>query len=122
MEKQTKITYILFSLATLFVVLHNAFYGFFKVEEPVFFVLALISILAFFISVFKNTFSYIKRGEPKDLWKLGFLGLFGLIGLVTNPGLYGFFGFFGFFGLKRRKNKEQEKQNPKTRQRINEEK
>lgn len=101
MEKQTKITYILFGSAILSIILYNAIYGIFKIEEPVFFILALVFLLLFVISVIYNTISYIKKDEPKDLWKLGWIGLFGLLGLVGSPGLYGFFGFFGFFGAKR---------------------
>ena len=100
MTKQTKITYILIGLSTLFVILHNAFYGFFKIEEPVFFTLTFIFAISFIISVIYNTISYFRKGEPKDLWKLGFLGLLGLLGLITTPGFYGFFGFFGFFGAR----------------------
>ena len=100
MEKQTKITYILLGLAVLSAIVHNAFYGVFKIEEPVFFFLTLVFVFGFVISVVFNTFSYIRKGEPKDLWKLGFLGLLGLLGLVATPGFYGLFGFFGFFGAR----------------------
>ncbi|MCX6759385.1 MAG: hypothetical protein NT012_02380 [Candidatus Nealsonbacteria bacterium] len=106
MEKQTKITYLLFGLTILSVILHNAISAFFEIEEPVFFILALVFALGFAISVIYNLISYIKKGEPKDLWKLGFLGLFGLCGLIGSLGLYGFFGFFGFFGAKGWKKKE----------------
>ena len=101
MEKQVKIIYILVGLSILSVILHNAIYGLFKTEEPVFFVLTFVFAISFVVSVIYSTIFYFRKGEPKDLWKLGFLGLFGLIGLITSPGLYGFFGFFGFFGAKR---------------------
>jgi len=101
MGKQIKITYILVGLSVLSVILHNAIYGLFKIEEPVFFILTFVFAISFVISVIYSTISYFRKGEPKDLWKLGFLGLFGLIGLIASPGLYGFFGFFGFFGAKR---------------------
>jgi len=102
MEKQTKITYLFFGLAILSSVLHNAVFAIFKFEEPVFFFLSLISILCFILSIIYNTFTYIRKGKPEDLWKLGWLGLFGLIGLLPNFGLgfYGLFGFYGFFGAK----------------------
>lgn len=101
MEKQTKIIYILVGLSILSVILHNAFYGLFKIEEPVFFILTFVFAISFVVFVIYSTISYFKKGEPKDLWKLGFLGLLGLLGLVATPGFYGFFGFFGFFGAKR---------------------
>jgi len=100
MEKQTKITYILVGLSVLSVILHNAFYGLFKIEEPVFFILTFVFAISFVISVIYYTISYIKKGEPRDLWKIGFLGLFGLIGLIASPGFYGLFGLFGFFGAR----------------------
>lgn len=100
MTKQIKITYVLFGLSILSVILHNAISAYFKIEEPVFFVLIFVFLLSFVISVIYSTISYIKKGEPKDLWKLGWIGVFGLLGLVGSAGLYGFFGFFGFFGAK----------------------
>jgi Mn2+/Fe2+ NRAMP family transporter len=100
MEKQTKISYILVGLSILSVVLHNAFYGFFKIEEAVFFILTFVFAISFVVSVIYSTISYFKKGKPKDLWKLGFLGLLGLLGLVATPGFYGFFGFFGSFGAR----------------------
>jgi len=97
-----KKTYLLFGLAIASVILHNAFYGIFNKEEPVFFILAIGLFFAFVISVIYNTISYLRKREPKDLWKLGWLGLFGLSGLMPgfNYGLFGFFGFFGFFGAR----------------------
>ena len=100
MEKQTKIIYILVGLSILSVILHNAFYGLFKIEEPVFFVLTFVFAISFVISVIYSTISYFRKGEPKDLWKLGFLGLLGLLGLIATPGFYGLFGFLGFFGAR----------------------
>ena len=100
MTKQTGITYILVGLSILSAVLHNASYGLFKIEEPVFFVLTFIFAISFVIFVIYNTVSYFGKGEPKDLWRLGFLGLLGLLGLIGTPGFYGFFGFFGFFGAR----------------------
>jgi len=100
MEKQTKITYLLLGLTILFIILHNAFSAFFSMEEPISFILALVLALGFAISVIYNLINYARKGEPKDLWKLGWIGLFGLLGLVGSAGLYGFFGFLGFFGAK----------------------
>jgi len=92
--------YLLFGLSILSVILHNAISAYFKIEEPVFFILTFAFLLSFVISVIYNTISYIKKGEPRDLWKIGFLGLFGLIGLIASPGFYGLFGLFGFFGAR----------------------
>jgi len=103
MQKQTKISYWLITGAIISVILHNAIYGLFGVEEPVFFILTLLLALAFVVSVVYNIVTYIRKGTPKDLWKLGWLGLLGLMGLIPGfgPGFYGFFGFYAFFGLKR---------------------
>ena len=105
MTKQIKIIYILVGLSVFSVILHNAIYGIFKIEEPVFFILTFVFAIFFVASVIYNTISYFRKREPKDLWKLGFLGLLGLLGLVATPGFYGFFGFFGFFGARSRKRK-----------------
>ena len=100
MERQTKITYILFGLVALSAFIHNALYGLFRIEDPISFILVFPFAFGFAISVVQNTINYIRKGEPKDLSKLGWIGLFGLLGLLGNIGLYGFFGFFGFFGAK----------------------
>lgn len=100
MEKQTKTTYILFGLVILSIIVHNVLYGLFKIEEPASFILVFPFTFGFALSVIQNTINYIRKGEPSDLWKLGWIGLFGLLGLVGSTGLYGFFGFFGFFGAK----------------------
>ena len=60
MEKQTKITYILFGLSILSVILHNAIYAYFEVEEPVFFILTFVLLIAFVVFVIYNTVSYIR--------------------------------------------------------------
>lgn len=98
----TILSFYLFSIGIFSVVIHNAIYGIFGVEEPMFFLLALFSILGFIASVVYNLVTYLSNGKPEDIWKLGWLGLFGLIGIVPQfgPGFYGFFGFFGFFGFK----------------------
>lgn len=104
MEKQTKISFRLLGLAVVLAILHNAVYGFFGVEEPVFFSLALLLFLAFLVSLGFNIFTYIRKGKPKDLWKLGWLGLLGLVGFLPNfgPGFYGLYGFFALFGLRKK--------------------
>lgn len=59
-KKQFKITFLLFLLSLLFVILHNLVFTVFRVEEGVFFTLALFFIFAFFISLFSNLFSFLK--------------------------------------------------------------
>jgi hypothetical protein len=103
MTKQTRLSYFFFFLALVSSLLHNLISGFFGIEEPVFFSLFLFFSAAFLISLVFNIFNYKKKGQPKDLWKLGWLGLLGLIGFLPRfgPGFYGFYGLFGFFGLKK---------------------
>lgn len=104
MGKQIKISLLILILAVISAVLHNAVYGLFGFEEPVFFSLTLLLFLAFVVSIGFNIFTYIRKGKPKDLWKLGWLGLLGLIGFLPNfgPGFYGLYGFFAFFGLRKK--------------------
>lgn len=103
MTKAIKISYILFGLAVLSSLIHNAIYGIFKFEEPICLMLAVLLFLAFAVSVIYNLSTHIAKGKPKDLWQLAYLGLFGLLGLFEQfgSGFYGFFGFFGFFGAKK---------------------
>jgi len=101
METATQMPFWLLGGAIFTAILHNAFSAMFLLEEPVFFTLTLLLIFGFMVAVIFNVVSYIMKGEPKDLWKLGWLGLLGLLGYLA-PGLYIFFGFFGFFGLKRK--------------------
>ena len=95
-----KAVYSFFVLTIASIVLHNLISARSGVEEAVFFILALLFLAGFVVSIFYSAISYSRKREPKDLWKLGFLGLFGLVGLVASPGLFGFFGFFGFFGAR----------------------
>jgi len=99
MKWQTKLSYLFFLLTVLSILFHNVFFGFFEKEEVVFFFLTFLFLIGFVISVVYNLITYSKRGQPEDLWKLGWLGIFGLIGLFLNLN----FGFFGFFGLKKNK-------------------
>lgn len=99
-EKETLMPFWLLGSAIIAAILHNLIFAFSGAEEVAFFILTLILILGFFISVILNTLLYVNQGRPKDIWKLGWLGLFGILGIFA-PGLFGFFGFFGYFGLKR---------------------
>lgn len=101
-EKQTGISYLLLVLALAAGFLHNAVYGLFLVEEPIFFSLTLLLALVFIISIGYNTYTHIRKGKPKDLWRLGWLGIMGLVGFLPSfgPGFFGLYGFFAFFGLK----------------------
>ena len=94
MEKQTKITFILFVITVVSAFVHNIFYMIFRFEEPIFFSLTIAGALAFAGSVVYNIILYRTRGKPEDIWKLGFLGLVGLLGLI--PEFTGFFGFLAF--------------------------
>jgi len=99
MEKQTKITYL---LATLLIFVFIFQKEVFKLGEPASFFLIFPFAFGFVLSVIQNTFSYFRKGKPKDLWTLGFMGIFGLIGLFPgfSYGFFGFFGLIGFFGAK----------------------
>lgn len=93
MEKQTKITYLLAILLIFIFIFQKEV---FKLGESASFILIFPFALGFVLSIIQNTFSYIRKGKPKDLWTLGFMGIFGLIGLF--PGFsYGFFGLIAFF-------------------------
>lgn len=62
MRKQIKISLFLLGGAVLSSILHNAVYGLFGVEEPVFFSLTLLLFLGFLISIGFNIFTYIRNG------------------------------------------------------------
>ncbi len=59
MRKITKTVYLSFAGFVVFVILHNAVYAVFQVEEPVFFTLALLSGLVFLVSFIGNIVSFI---------------------------------------------------------------
>jgi len=106
MTKRIILCYVLIALAVLSVVLHNALSAAQKSEDALFFLLTLVFTIGFVASVLYCTINYMKKGQPEDLWKLGWIGLLGLLGLVPQLtyGLFGFFGFFGFFGARSWKN------------------
>ena len=95
-----KVTYGLFINGVIAVIMHNAIYGLFNIEEPVFFIIGIVATFAFFVSVIVNMVLYCLGREPFDLWKLGFLGVFGLFSVIMNfEELTLFYAFFGFFGF-----------------------
>jgi hypothetical protein len=102
MTKRIILCYVLVVLSALSAVLHNIISTAQNGEDVLFFVLTLVFTVGFVASVLYCTINYIRNGEPKDLWKLGWIGLLGLLGLVPQLtyGLFGFFGFFGFFGAR----------------------
>jgi len=65
MKKQTKITYILFGLTVISLILHNAIYRIFKIEEPVFFILTFVFALAFVVSGIYNILNIIGSRKNK---------------------------------------------------------
>jgi len=102
MTKRIILCYVLVVLSALSAVLHNILSAAQNGEDILFFVLTLLFTVGFVASVLYCTISYIRKGEPADLWKLGWIGMLGLLGLIPQltPGLFGFFGFFGFFGAR----------------------
>ena len=102
MTKRIILCYALIVLSALSAVLHNIIPTTQNGEDVTFFVLTLIFTAGFVASVLYCTVNYIRKGEPADLWKLGWIGLLGLLGLVPQLtyGLFGLFGFLGFFGAR----------------------
>ncbi|MBU3957147.1 hypothetical protein KKI19_02640 [Patescibacteria group bacterium] len=64
MRKQIKISLFLLGGAVLSSILHNAVYGLFGVEEPVFFSLILLLALAFVVSIGYNFFTFLQKKRP----------------------------------------------------------
>lgn len=103
MSKPVKLTYIFFAGIVLGSIIHNFGSAILGFEEPVFFFVSILSIPAFFISAIYTLIRRLVKGEPKDIWKLGFLGLLGLVTIMPNfrPVFYIWFAFFGFFIFKK---------------------
>jgi len=114
MEKATKIAISLFAAFVIFAILHNAMYGLFGTEEPVFFILALVSGFGFIVSTIYAIIIGIKHGKKKPN-KITLMYVFAISSLVTGLLLNYFkigrsdfsaFGsvgnwliYIGFFGL-----------------------
>jgi len=100
LEPATFLPFWLASIAIIAVIIHNFIYAVFQFEEAILFLTSLFLILGFTASVIYNILTYINRGQPKDIWKMGWLGLIGILSIFAPP-LILFYGFFAFFGLKK---------------------
>ena len=100
-----KKVYLLFGLAVLSAILHNLFYAIFKMEEGIFFILTLVFFFGFWAYLIAVVFRYLRSGQPKDIWKLGWFGLLGLYGFSSdfNHGFAIFLVFTLFFLAKHQK-------------------
>ncbi len=99
-EKETFLPFWLISTAIISVIIHNFFYALTGKEELTFFLLAIILIAAFCVSVIYNIITFLNKGEPKDIWKMGWLGILGVLAIFI-PAMITFYGFFALFGLKK---------------------
>jgi len=108
-EPETLLPFWLIGSAIIISCIHNfAYVGeimtgktIFILIEVISFIVALILIIVFIISILYNIITYINKGKPKDLWKLGYLGLLGIL-TIKMPFMIVFYGFFAFFGLKKK--------------------
>lgn len=66
MGKQIKISFLILILAVISAVLHNAVYGLFGFEEPVFFSLTLLLFLAFVVSLPYGIFTCVREKKSKE--------------------------------------------------------
>lgn len=66
MGKQIKISFLILILAVISAVLHNAVYGLFGFEEPVFFSLTLLLFLAFVVSLPYGIFTCVRERKSKE--------------------------------------------------------
>jgi len=92
MEKQTCVPYAFILAFFIGFVGHNLAYAlgvafgenlFFTILEVGLFLLAtIIAPLGFLGSLIYNTYTYITKKQPADIWKLGFLGIFGIITIL----------------------------------------
>jgi len=101
MEKGTLAAYICLVGFFLCVAVHNFGGALFEPVGVAFFFMSLAMALGFLASLAVNLFTYWRRREPADIWKIGFLGVFGVLGFWLSANLYILYGLFGFFGLKK---------------------
>ena len=91
--------YCFFATALGFSVLNSLIIGRFFTSVPILENLSMLFLVFFFAAVVFDVLFYIFRGQPKDIWKLGWFGVFGALGSMV-PVLTVFYVFFAFFGLK----------------------
>jgi hypothetical protein len=65
MKKQMKTLFLFFALFIICAFLHNAIWGLFRIEEPVFFVLALMFFVALIVSIFYNLGVWVRKTKKK---------------------------------------------------------
>jgi hypothetical protein len=83
-SKRTKLAYIIAGTSISSIIIHNFSFAIFGFEEPVFFLLGIITLPLFFIYVIYQSIFHFRTGKPKDWWKasiltisfISFLGLF----------------------------------------------
>jgi hypothetical protein len=104
-EKQTKISYILLAFYIVGTILHNLYFALTGVQEAPILVIAFLAGILFLLSLVYNVFTFMRKGKPKDLWKLGWIGFIGFLGMIPGFGFgfFGLYGFYGFFGFKNKK-------------------
>ena len=100
MSQPILVTYLTLILMVSSVFLHNGVSALIGFEEPVFFLLSLLLALFLIVAISYNTYTFLTKGEPKDLWQLGWLGILGVLGVFYQPTWFGLFGFFSYFGTK----------------------
>lgn len=83
MSKETNSIYLTLLLSIVSVLLHNYMYFLLKKEEGVFFVIALLSLMALVSAVIYSLSKYVTEKKPDDLWKAGFLGILGFLGFIA---------------------------------------
>lgn len=101
MEKHTKLIYLFLLIYIVSTVTHNLYYVFTSIEETPLFIVAMASLVLFLLSILYGVFSFIRKGKPKDLWKVGWIGFLGFLGFIPGFGIgfFGLYGFYGFFGF-----------------------
>lgn len=102
MTKEIKAIYLTFLLSVFSSITHNYLYFALGKEEGVFFILSILSFIAFVLAIINSVTKLVTEEKANDLWKIGFLSLIGFLGFVPQIGMvfFGFFGFLLFFSLK----------------------
>lgn len=102
MQRRTKISYLLLLVYVLATLGHNLYFALTGTEESALLIVAMVTFALFVASLVVNVVTYLRKGTPEDVWKLGWVGLLGLLGFVPGfgTGFFGLYGFFGFFGFR----------------------